>query len=697
MAASVFNHGRALDLLRAGSDNPTAEFRDGQLEAIQAVCEQSSRVLVVQKTGWGKSFVYFISTLLYREAGRGPALLISPLLSLMRNQMAAAERMGLRAATVNTENQYQWKFIERQVVNVELDLLLISPERLQNERFILGPMAALNPSLVVIDEAHCISDWGHDFRPDYRRLGRLVKTIPNVSLLATTATASQRVMDDLAAELGPSLYQLRGDLNRSSLTLQSLHLPSQTARLAWLASTIRTIEGSGIVYTLTKRDARVVAGWLQECGIAAEAYFGGNSLVGSERERLEESLIRDQLQVLVATTALGMGFDKPNLAFVFHYQMPGSVVAYYQQVGRAGRALEAARGVLLSGREDLRVNQFFIRNAFPTRADVEDVLTALDQAPEEGLHLNRLMEIINLSEQRIEQTLKILSLEVPAPVGCTNKQWQRLPATVSPSFWQRVERLEQRREEELNQMQTFLELPYGSHMTFVVQALDGDPSSVGSPRLGPLSELVDRDLAMQAAAYLKRLDIPIYPRKEWPLWGIPNFAPAKNKYIYTSRKAEVGRALCYWSDAGWGDLVEQGKYKDGRFSQELVDASVALLERWKPSPPPEWVCCIPSSRNPELVPDFARRLADALDLPFVEALEKARENEQQKAMQNNTQQVRNLDGAFAVAPELPPGPCLLVDDMVDSRWTFAVAAWQLRAAGSGPVFPLALAQTGQGR
>jgi ATP-dependent DNA helicase RecQ len=576
-----------------------------------------------------------------------------------------------------------------------VDLLLISPERLHSERFILGPMAGLNPSLVVIDEAHCISDWGHDFRPDYRRLGRLVKTIPNVSLLATTATASQRVMDDLASELGPSLFQLRGDLNRASLTLQTLKLNSQTARLAWLASTIRTMEGSGIVYTLTKRDARVVAGWLQECGVKAEAYFGGKD--PAERERLEDALIQDDLDVLVATTALGMGYDKPNLAYVFHYQMPGSVVAYYQQVGRAGRALEAARGVLLSGREDERINQFFINNAFPTRSDVQEVLMALDAAPEEGLHINRLMETINLSEQRIQQTLKLLSLEVPAPVASTKGMWQRLPAELSPAFWQRVERLAQRREEELSEMQTFLQLPYGSHMPFVVRALDGDPSTVTAPTLAPLSEAVDQALAIQAAEYLKRLDIPIGPRTEWPLWGIPSFAPDRNRYIGTKRQAQWGRALCYWSDAGWGDLVEQGKYRDGVFDQSLVDACVALIGRWNPSPTPEWVCCIPSSRHPELVPDFAARLADALDLPFYAALAKARQNEQQKAMQNSTQQVRNLDGAFAVAQELPSGSCLLVDDMVDSRWTFAVAAWQLRAAGSGPVFPLALAQTGQGR
>jgi ATP-dependent DNA helicase RecQ len=269
--STVFNHSRALELLRAGSRNPAADFRDGQLTAIQAVCKQGSRVLVVQKTGWGKSFVYFIATKLLRDAGRGPALLISPLLALMRNQMAAAERMGLRARTVNSTNTDQWQEVEEQVSRREIDILLISPERLNAPDFVRGPLAQLNPSLVVIDEAHCISDWGHDFRPDYRRVGRLVQTLPNVSLLATTATASNRVMADLQRELGPELTVQRGDLHRPSLTLQSLRLPSQPARLAWLAQTLPDLEGSGIIYALTTRDAALVAEWLQTCGIDARA------------------------------------------------------------------------------------------------------------------------------------------------------------------------------------------------------------------------------------------------------------------------------------------------------------------------------------------------------------------------------------------------------------------------------------------
>jgi ATP-dependent DNA helicase RecQ len=294
--STVFDHDRALELLRAGSGNPSADFRDGQLEAIQAVCDQGSRVLVVQKTGWGKSFVYFIATKLLRDAGRGPALLISPLLALMRNQISAAQRMGLTARTVNSTNTDQWQAVEEQVSRREIDILLISPERLNAPDFVGGPLAQLNPSLVVIDEAHCISDWGHDFRPDYRRVGRLVQTLPNVSLLATTATASNRVMADLQRELGPELTVQRGDLHRPSLTLQSLRLPSQPARLAWLAQTLPGLEGSGIIYALTTRDAALVAEWLQTCGIDARAYTG--AMDSGDREQLEDALIDNQCKAL---------------------------------------------------------------------------------------------------------------------------------------------------------------------------------------------------------------------------------------------------------------------------------------------------------------------------------------------------------------------------------------------------------------
>ncbi len=688
---SVFNEARAVDLLRVGSGNRAANFRDGQREAIQAVCNQASRVLVVQRTGWGKSFVYFIATKLLREAGRGPALLISPLLALMRNQVAAAERMGLVARTVNSTNLDLWQEVEQQVSKGAIDILLISPERLNAPDFVRGPLAQLNPSLVVIDEAHCISDWGHDFRPDYRRVGRLVQTLPNVSLLATTATASNRVMADLQRELGPELTVQRGDLHRPSLTLQSLRIPSQPGRLAWLAQTLPALDGSGIIYALTTRDAALVAEWLQTCGIDARAYTG--AMDSGDREQLEEALIANQCKALVATTALGMGYDKPDLGFVIHYQVPGSAVAYYQQVGRAGRALPSAYGVLLSGEEELAITDWFIRSAFPTRDQVERLLEALEQGPEEGCTEAELLAQLNLPKGRLQQALKILALETPAPIGKQGSRWQRLPAELQPAFWQRVERLTALRRAEAEQMQAYVDLPFGEHMAFLIEALDGDPSAVGLPTLPPLQEEVPDDLACEAASFLRRLRITIAPRKQWPAKGLPSYWLQGR--IQPNRQAEPGKALCFWSDAGWAELVKRGKYGTGRFDGALVEGCVRLMEQWRPAPPPEWVTCIPSRRHPELVPAFAEQLAAALGLPFVPALEKVRDTAEQKAMQNSTQQARNLDGSLAITGPIPTGPCLLVDDMVDSRWTFTVAAWLLREHGAGPVFPLALAQTGQ--
>jgi ATP-dependent DNA helicase RecQ len=692
MDRPAFDATVALALLRRGTANHSAGFRDGQLAAIEAVCIPNSRVLVVQKTGWGKSFVYFIATRLLRQAGRGPALLISPLLALMRNQIAAAERMGLQACTVNSTNTDQWQAVEQAVNEGGVDLLLISPERLNAPEFIRGPLAQLNPSLVVIDEAHCISDWGHDFRPDYRRVGRLVKNLPNVALLATTATASERVMEDLRLELGPDLTIQRGDLHRPSLTLQTITLSTQPARLAWLAHTIPDLVGSGIVYVLTTRDALLVAEWLQTCGIDARAYTG--SMDSIDRERLEDALLTNQVKALVATTALGMGYDKPDLGFVIHYQLPGSVVAYYQQVGRAGRALPSAYGVLLSGDEEVAINDWFIRSAFPSPDQVEQILAALEQAPEGGLSAAELLQRVNMSKGRLEQALKILALESPAPIAKEGSRWQRMAAPLTPQFWERVEGLTRRRREELYQMQRYVDLPFGKHMAFLIEALDGDSHGIGAPPLPALPADVSEPLAIEATGFLRHLSLTISPRKQWPTGTLlPDYGLRGR--IAADRQAEPGKALCFWSDAGWADRVKRGKYGTGRFDDELVEACAAMVRQWKPSPPPEWVTCIPSLRHPELVPDFSERLASALALPFQPALVKVRPTAEQKAMLNSSQQASNLDGSLAVPMPIPSGACLLVDDMVDSRWTFTVAAWLLREHGSGPVFPLALAQTGQ--
>lgn len=685
---------RALELLRFGSGAPTATFHKGQEEAIQHIVESRGRLLVVQKTGWGKSFVYFIATKLLRESGAGPALLISPLLALMRNQIVAATRMGVRAVTINSDNSEDWSSVEEKISRNTIDILLISPERLANDRFRNNVLARISSrvSLLVVDEAHCISDWGHDFRPHYRLLERMARTLPpNMRLLATTATANNRVMDDLKTVLGPQLEILRGDLGRPSLTLQTIRMGPQAERLAWLAEQLPKLGGSGVIYTLTVRDANQVAEWLKSRGLNVEAYTGDT---GEGREALEQALLENRVKALVATTALGMGFDKPDLAFVIHYQAPGSVVAYYQQVGRAGRAIPSAYGVVLSGDEDEEITDYFIESAFPTKAEVDQVIRALEAAPD-GLSVPELMARVNLTKGRIEKTTQLLELESPSPIAKQGTKWQLTAARLSEKFWQRAERLTKLRREEKLQMQEYVEMQSG-HMEFLIRALDGDPSEPKAIGLPPLPTASSAPLVQEAIRFLKRTSLPIEPRKRWPDGGMPRYGV--KGAIPPVEQVEPGRALSVWGDAGWGKEVKSGKYLNGRFSDDLVQACAEMVRSWNPQPTPTWVTCVPSLRHPILVRDFAVRLAHALGWHFEIALQKTDNRPEQKTMANSTQQARNLDGALGTTVDhLRPGAVLLIDDLVDSRWTITVAGWLLRTHGSGKVFPLALSSASRGQ
>ena len=681
---------RALELLRIGTGNPDATFRDDQEDAIRSIVEGRDRLLVVQRAGWGKSFVYFIATKLLREQGQGPALLISPLLALMRNQISAAERMGVNAETINSDNKDRWEDVEDLINNDQIDILLISPERLANQQFVDDTLTSIasRVSMLVVDEAHCVSDWGHDFRPDYRRIERIQRNLPeNTRLLATTATVNDRVMDDLQEVLGRSVRVIRGDLGLPSVTLQTIKMPDRAERMAWLADTIPRLAGSGIVYALTVRDTGRIAEWLQSRGIDAVAYYGGQE----NRAELEEMLLDNRVKCLVATTALGMGFDKPDLGFVIHYQTPGSAVAYYQQVGRAGRAIDSAYGVMLGGNEDAEINDYFITSAFPTPEEANAILAALEDASS-GLSILEIQAQVNVSARRAEIATKILALEDPSPIVKQGSKWIRTSSELSEGFWDRVDRLTTLRRSEQQQMREYLTLSSG-HMEFLVNAMDGKldlPS--GSRLLPPLPTDVQPPTVAEAIEFLRHAQIKLNPRKRWPSGAYKTKAT-----IPEDRRTEEGRALCTYGDAGWGKVVQSGKYSDGKFSDDLVGACVELMRQWNPEPFPTWVTCIPSSRNPSLVPDFAGRLAQKLGLPFKLALDIQRDAPEQKEMNNSAYKVRNVARSIKAIPNrIPPEPVLLIDDITDSGWTFAGAAWMLCEAGCGPVWPLALASKGNG-
>ena len=639
------------------------------------------RVLVVQRTGWGKSAVYFVATRMLRARGAGPTLLVSPLLSLMRNQIEAGERGGVRSARITSDNTDEWEGIVADLDADRVDLLLVSPERFANRAFrdTVLPDLAERIGLLVVDEAHCISDWGHDFRPDYRRIARILNLLPTgVPVLCTTATANDRVVDDIVDQLGHDLLLLRGALDRTSLALDVLHLPTQAERLAWLAQAVPMLPGTGIVYTLTIDDARRVAAWLARNGIAAHAYTGDDPL--ETRLEVESMLAHNQLKCVVATSALGMGYDKPDLAFVVHFQMPGSAIAYYQQVGRAGRALDTAVAIGLVGHEDRQIQDFFVNTAFPPRAEADQVVMLLDE--HEWTTTRAIEREVNLRHTRLENMLKIL--EVEGVVERNRGKWRRTPRP-----WEypqaRVEAVTAARRAEQDRMREYLGSS-GCLMEFLQRELN-DPSAAPCGRcagcvgehLLPIE--IDHELAREAVAFLRGRTLTLEPRKRWP--------DAKN--IPVDRRAERGRILSHYDDGGWGALVKAQR-ESGAYSDELARALADLIAKQSFDPPAEWVTCVPSLRDPALVQRLAERVADRLGLPFVAVVTKVREVPRQKEMNNSPQQFENVKGAFAVTGPPPDGSVVLVDDLVDSGWTLTVIASLLREHGSGPVHPVVLAQ-----
>jgi ATP-dependent DNA helicase RecQ len=584
-----------------------------------------------------------------------------------------------------------------------VDVLMVAPERLGNADFLkeLLPLMQGHIAMLVVDEAHCISDWGHDFRPDYRRIVRVLNLLPRaLPVLCTTATANDRVVHDIESQI-PGLRVLRGPLVRRSLKLYNLKLDGQAERLAWLAQFLPQIPGNGIVYTLTIQDARRVAAWLQQRGINARAYH--SDLGGEARIQTEQQLLNNEVKALVATVALGMGFDKPDLGFVIHFQRPGSVVAYYQQVGRAGRAVESAFGVLLSGKEDDEIQEYFTNTAFPPLAVMQNVLKVVERGA--AMTLEQIGGELNHSRGTIEKALKLL--EVDGAV-----QHQRSSYSRTANRWQpdvaRFEQVTLHKRAELEQIKRYVE-HQGCLMEFLARALD-DPSA------GPCGKCMNctgnrtrrappRPLIQQAVEFLRGDELVLEPRVRWPgpaLQAIQISFPEAVQVTDSGRfkatipeplRLQTGRTLCIWGDAGWGPEVGSGKYETGCFSDELVEAAARLLrEKWKPDPAPGWIAAVPSGRRPELMQGFAQRLAQRLGLPFVDVLRKVRATAPQKEMQNSVQQLRNLLGAFSLEGRVPPEPVLLVDDVIDSGWTLCLLGAILQRHGSGPVFPFTLAK-----
>jgi ATP-dependent DNA helicase RecQ len=681
-----------LELLRVLA-GPQVTFREHQLEALSDLVRLRRRVLCVQRTGWGKSAVYFLATVLLRRQDAGPTLLISPLLALMRNQIAAAEQLGIRAVTVNSTNRDDWAAVRRRLEDDSVDLLLISPERLNNPQFreSMLPLFIERVGLLVVDEAHCVSDWGHDFRPDYRRIRDIVANLgEDVAVLCTTATANDRVVADVSEQLRPGadgaqLTVYRGALARPSLRLEVCDLPSQAERLAWLATWLPQLPGSGIVYCLTKRDTDTVAEWLTRQGVSALSYSG--DVADEDRIEAEDALLRNEVKAVVATSALGMGYDKPDLGFVVHYQAPSSAIAYYQQVGRAGRGLDEAHVVLLRGAEDRAIQDFFIQTAFPPKELVARVLEVVGDSDRPAT-LPQLQAEVNLGRARIEAMLKVLDVE-----GAVRRDGSGWVLTGRPWVYdsERYAQVTAGRRAEQQAM-----LAFGRDGRCLMMALQqqlDDPTSEPCGRCSVCAAPrftghLDDALVQQAARVLRSRPILLGVRRQ-----TPRTADQAGKRIPPNLLLEEGRALARAGDGGWDPLIQDGR-RSGRFDDELVAGCAELVAGWAPTPAPRWVAAIPSQRTGALVPGFARRLAEALGVPYVELLRRTGANPPQREMANSAQQVANVRGQFTVAAPPPDGAGLLIDDVRASGWTLTTVGAQLRMAGSGPVHPLVLSLAG---
>ncbi len=701
MSSTTTLNEQATAILHTLVGSPDAQFHEGQFEAIEALVDGGRRALVVQRTGWGKSAVYFVASLLLRARGAGPTLIVSPLLALMRDQVAAAARAGVRAVAINSANQTEWQEITAKLQSDEVDVLLVSPERLNNPSFreLYLPELIRRTGLLVIDEAHCISDWGHDFRPDYRRLRELVTGLPQgVPVLATTATANSRVVQDVEEQLGAGgtdVFTLRGELARKSLRLGVLRLPSPRSRLAWLLTHLSDLPGSGIIYALTVSAAEDTARLLRENGHPVRAYTGRTD--PAEREAAETALKNNEVKALVATSALGMGFDKPDLGFVVHLGAPSSPVAYYQQVGRAGRGTPNADVLLLPGAEDRDIWEYFATASMPSQDAARQVLDALE--PGMVLSTPAIETRVNLKRSPLELLLKVLDVD-----GAVRKVTGGWESTGAPWTYdaERYRRIRQARVVEQRAMLDY-ENTDGCRMEFLAASLD-DPSATRCGRCdncaGPwYSDEVAHEASDSANQALSRVGVELEPRGQWPSGMDKLGVPLKGK-LKPGEVSLPGRALARLTDLGWGNRLRElmsSAVPDAPLDPAVIEAVVRVLAQWGWDERPVAVVSVPSRQHPQLIVSLAQALAGVGRIPYLGALTTPHGFPLGQPGGNSAFRLAAVWNHFAVPEEgaawfaANPGPVLLVDDFADSRWTITEAGRALRSAGAEGVLPFALA------
>lgn len=661
-----------------------ARFREGQYEAIEATLT-NKRTLVVQRTGWGKSLIYFCCTKLLREQGRGLTLVVSPLLVLMQNQIEAAEKLNLKCESLNSETKDKRQEIFDQMVNSELDLVLVTPETLFKDD-IQSIMKDIRIGLFVIDEAHCISDWGHDFRLEYGKLKNIINMLPsNVPILATTATANDRVVNDLKEQLGGDVFVSRGPLSRESLAIQVIKMKDRADRYSWLIKNINKLPGSGIIYCLTQRDCDYLSDFLIKNGIKAMPYYSSIKHNDRNSEAMQK-FYHNEIKAIVATVKLGMGYDKGDIGFVIHFQQPSNIVSYYQQIGRAGRNIDIAFVFLMSGKEDEEIIDYFINTAFPTKVECDNIITAIQDS--NGIGLYSIIKSVNMKKSRIEKALNFLDNE-----GAIFKDKSKYFVTANKYLYNEdhYNKIKQIRIKEKNQMQELINTRQ-CYSKFIVNCLDDNEANECGKCSNCLGqELIDSKISLKdkeaALSYINSLLIAIEPRKQWAMTQLTK----QSKIDFIN---EEGICISKYGDVGYGELVKRDKYQKKAFCEELIGKSVQVLKPIVRDNQIKHITYVPSLRS-SMVEDFAKRLAESLKIELVHSLIK-KEASQQKTMENSSFQCYNALNSFIIKEGvLLPEKVILVDDIIDSKWTITVCGYKLMEQGVKCVFPFALADSSQ--
>ena len=715
-------------------------FYDEQWDAISKVMN-GERILMIQKTGFGKSLCYQFPATQFN----GLTITFSPLIALMRDQVKNLRSRGIEAAAINSEEPPEVnEETLRRAARGELSLLYIAPERLGNTKWVetITEMKS-NVSMIVVDEAHCISVWGHDFRPDYRRIINLVKSLPNnVPILTTTATATKRTEEDILRQIGDTMTVIRGNLMRENFELFVSKVKSEDEKLKWLAQHIPQMEGTGIIYAGTRVNTEIYSKWLEHLGISSIDYNAG--LNSEQRVERERGLMENRWKVIVSTNALGMGLDKPDIRFIIHTQIPQSTIHYYQEIGRAGRDGKKTKVVLLynnnideSGiEEDLKLPLSFIENARPKISEYIKVINAIKEAP---LRESDIMRQTNLRQQQVRVIKADLLDQKIARETKDNRTTYLEYRFGAPEVKEEPFRiLREHKERELESMKDYI-YNNGSRMKFLCSYLGDEHieevENCDNTNLSPLNYSLSNIIEDQLNAFWDNFFpvLTMAPKTTMNDGEYVLLSPFWNEFELRIDKKKVGTAddpskfihlvnseqrerfenyviakhlskpkitdiiaSSYYSYQKVGSAIRKSKYQNGGdFPDFLIDRMHRAYNKYLNIINFDVILFVPPTESGLLVESLSKKLGGKIGLPVLNIIQKIKSTKPQKMFENRYLKSDNVKEAFGlIRPELISNKkVLLIDDVIDSGETIKEVAKLLHNHGASLIAPMVIAKT----